>query len=417
MELIGVEPAHHYVVEALERGKQVVTANKELMARHGHAILAEAARHRRDVYFEAAVAGGIPLIRPLKVDLAGNRIARISGILNGTTNYILTRMAAEGKEFSVALREAQELGYAEADPTYDVEGLDAAYKIDILAAIALQTPVDVTRVYHEGITRISPRDIAHARELGYVIKLLATARDEGSAIDVRVHPALVPQNHPLASVNDAFNAVLLNGDAVGDVMFYGRGAGSLPTGSAVVGDLIDVARNIRFGATGRVPCVCNRNKPMRDIAELSTENYMRMLVKDQPGLIAGIGGIRGEPGASTWAQKGTQGDLAEIVGSPTRRRSRVSAARSLALPSSPWSTRSATSSASNGERRCGRAEPQLRAQWLHRQCGLVRAAGSRATARQPAVPYISSDRWYFPCGEVLSKSIVPSCRSPSAPRW
>lgn len=315
-ELIGgVEPAHHYVVEALERGKQVVTANKELMARHGHAILAEAARHRRDVYFEAAVAGGIPLIRPLKVDLAGNRIARISGILNGTTNYILTRMAAEGKEFSVALREAQELGYAEADPTYDIEGLDAAYKIAILAAIAFQTPVDVTRVYHEGITRISPRDIAHARELGYVIKLLATARDEGSAIDVRVHPALVPQNHPLASVNDAFNAVLLNGDAVGDVMFYGRGAGSLPTGSAVVGDLIDVARNIRFGATGRVPCVCNRNKPMRDIAELSTENYMRMLVKDQPGVIAAIAGVLGESRVSIDAvvQKGTQGDLAEIV--------------------------------------------------------------------------------------------------------
>ncbi|HOQ27251.1 MAG TPA: homoserine dehydrogenase, partial [Armatimonadota bacterium] len=166
-----------------------------------------------------------------------------------------------------------------------------------------------------GITRISPRDIAHARELGYVIKLLATARDEGSAIDVRVHPALVPQNHPLASVNDAFNAVLLNGDAVGDVMFYGRGAGSLPTGSAVVGDLIDVARNIRFGATGRVPCVCNRNKPMRDIAELSTENYMRMLVKDQPGVIAAIAGVLGESRVSIDAvvQKGTQGDLAEIV--------------------------------------------------------------------------------------------------------
>jgi homoserine dehydrogenase len=311
----GLEPAHRYVGEALERGKQVVTANKELMARHGHALLAEAARRRQDIYFEGAVAGGIPIIRPLKEDLAANRITRISGILNGTTNYILTRMAADGKEFAAALAEAQALGFAEADPSYDIEGRDAAYKIAILAAIAFHTPVDVERVYHEGITRVSPRDIAHARDLGYVIKLVATASEEEGAIDVRVHPALVPTGHPLASVNDVFNAVLLHGDAVGDVMFFGRGAGSLPTGSAVVGDLIDVARNLRFGATGRVACTCHFNKRLREMAELHTENYMRLLAVDRPGVIAAIAGVLGENQVSidSVVQKGAQDNLAEII--------------------------------------------------------------------------------------------------------
>ncbi len=315
-ELIGgVDPALRYVTQALERGKHVVTANKELMATHGHGILADAAARGQDVYFEGAVAGGIPIIRPLKVDLAGNRITRITGILNGTTNYILTQMASGGKEFAAALGEAQALGYAEADPTYDIEGNDAAFKLAILAAIAFQTPVDVTRVYHEGITRVSSRDIAYARELGYVIKLLAIARDDDGTVDVRVHPAMVPARHPLASVNDVYNAVMLRGDAVGDVMFFGRGAGSLPTGSAVVGDLIDVARNIRYNATGRVPCVCIENKRLRDISEICTEYYMRLLATDRPGVIAAIAGVLGENEVSidSVVQKGTQGASAEIV--------------------------------------------------------------------------------------------------------
>lgn len=315
-ELIGgTEVAYRYVCEALSRNKHVVTANKELMARHGHAILAEAAARRLDVYFEGAVAGGIPIIRPLKVDLAANRITRVVGILNGTTNYILTCMATEGKSFSEALAEAQRLGYAEPDPTYDIEGRDAAYKIAILAAIAFRAQVDVDRVFHEGITRISPRDIAYARELGFVIKLLAIARDDGEALDVRVHPALVPQAHPLAAVNGVFNAVLLHGNAVGDVMFFGRGAGARPTGSAVVGDLIEVARNIRFHATGRIPCVCVPGRPMRHITEVCTECYLRMLVADRPGVIAAIAGVLGENQVSidSVVQKGTQGDAAEIV--------------------------------------------------------------------------------------------------------
>ncbi|MBI3948042.1 MAG: homoserine dehydrogenase, partial [Armatimonadetes bacterium] len=227
----------------------------------------------------------------------------------------LTRMSTEGKAFAEALAEAQALGYAEADPTYDVEGHDAAFKIAILAAIAFQARVDVERVFHEGITRISPRDIAYARELGFVIKLVAIARDDGQALDVRVHPALVPRTHPLASVNEVFNAVLLHGDAVGDVMFFGRGAGALPTGSAVVGDLIDVARNIRFNATGRVPCVCAEGRPARDITEVRTECYVRMLVADRPGVIAAIAGILGENQVSidSVVQKGARGDAAEIV--------------------------------------------------------------------------------------------------------
>ena len=233
-ELIGgVDPAHEYVLRALRAGKQVVSANKELIAKEGESILREAQSHSCDFLFEGAVAGGIPIILPMKSSLAGNRVDQVKGIVNGTTNYILSKMTLEGAEYSDVLAEAQRLGYAEADPTSDVEGFDAQYKIAILSSIAFTSRVSVEDVYVEGITRVSQSDIRYARDLGYVIKLLAVGTRSGTdCVQVRVHPALIPQRHPLASVNDAFNAIFLRGDAVGDVMFYGRGAGMMPTGSA-----------------------------------------------------------------------------------------------------------------------------------------------------------------------------------------
>ena len=239
IELIGgIEPARTYILEALEAGKNVVTANKDLIAADGHILLDTAAKNKKDFLHEAAVAGGIPIIRPIKQCLAGNHISEVMGIVNGTTNFILTKMSQNGMEFADALKLAQDLGYAESDPTADVEGLDAGRKVAILASAAFNSRVTFDDVYTEGITKITATDIEYANEMGCVIKLLGVARNTPEGIEARVHPMLIDVNHPLASVNDAYNAVFVQGDAVQDAMFYGRGAGELPTASAVVGDVL-----------------------------------------------------------------------------------------------------------------------------------------------------------------------------------
>lgn len=316
IELTGVvKPAKEFILRALRNGKHVVTANKELVAKEGAEIFDEAAKRGLDFCFEGSVGGGIPIIASLKSSLAANRIEQVMGIVNGTTNYILTKMAHEGRDFADVLREAQEHGYAEPDPTNDIEGYDARYKIAILAAIAFTSRVSVDDVYCEGITKITERDIENARELGYAIKLLAIAKRSGEAVQIRVHPTLIPQDHPLASVNDVFNAIYVHGDFVGDVMFYGRGAGARPTGSAIAGDVMDIARNINFGSTGRLPSLCLRPLEVQSMDEVITRYYIRMLVADRPGVLASIAGVFGEHQVSIASvmQKDQQGVNAEIV--------------------------------------------------------------------------------------------------------
>jgi homoserine dehydrogenase len=293
----GVDPARELIGEALRAGKPVITANKELIATHGIELFDAAASAGVDLLFEASVAGGIPLMRPLRESLAGDRIRRVMGIVNGTTNYILTRMAEEGSSFADALAEAQRLGYAEADPTADVEGLDAAAKAAIIATIAFGAQVTAADVYAEGITAITDDDIASARSLGYVVKLLAVAEEVDGDVAVRVHPAMVPLHHPLASVRDSFNAVFIEGDAVGELMLYGRGAGGNPTASAVLGDLVDAVKNLVSGARGATIGVLAR-KPIRPIAELVTPFYLLMEAADRPGVLASIAGEFGRHGVS-----------------------------------------------------------------------------------------------------------------------
>lgn len=316
-ELIGgVEPAKEFVIRALQNGKQVVTANKEMIAKEGQALMSEAGKRGLDFQFEGSVAGGIPIIQPMKNGLAGNRVEEVLGIINGTTNYILTRMTREHADFADVLKEAQAHGYAEADPTSDIEGFDAQYKIAILASIAFTSRVKVQDVYVEGITRIAAADIEYATELGYVIKLVGIARRVGEdRMQARVHPALLTATHPLAAANDVYNAILIKGDPVGDVMFYGRGAGSGPTGSAVVGDIMDVCRNLRFGSTGRVSCTCFQQRTMQPIEEVVTRHYLRMTVQDKPKVLASIAGVLGDFDISieSVVQKATHGEQAEIV--------------------------------------------------------------------------------------------------------
>lgn len=317
VELIGgIEPAKSYILQALSNGKNVVTANKDVLAAYGKEIFELAEQNERDLLFEGSVAGGIPLIQPLKNSLAGNRITRILGIVNGTTNYILTKMSLENREFTEALAEAQALGYAEADPSSDVEGLDAARKIAILASIAFQTRVSVNDVYVEGITTINSLDILYAKELGFTIKLLGVAQENPEGIEVRVHPVMLPINHPLSSVNDVYNAVFVEGDGVGQTMFFGPGAGELPTASSVVGDLIAVAKNIQLGITGKLNgCTCFYEKKVLPIGELTSSYYLRLQVLDKPGVLAKIAGILAEHKVSIASvlQKRTIGDSAEIV--------------------------------------------------------------------------------------------------------
>lgn len=309
----GIEPARSLIVEALEAGKSVVTANKELISTFGDELLALAHGKGARLEYEAAVAGGIPIIKPLRESLAGDRVRRVLGILNGTTNYILTQMTEHGMAFEEALADAQHLGYAERDPSADIEGNDAAAKAAILASLAFDIRIVAGDVYREGITRVTTSDIAFARRMGYVIKLLAIAEDDGEHIGVRVHPCLIPADHPLASVRDSFNAVFVEADAVGDLMFYGRGAGSLPSASAVVGDVVTVARALLSGEQPAALAVRD-SKPLRSFDELIAQYSVRLSVSDKPGVLAQIASVFGTHAVSiksVW-QEGT-GDTAELV--------------------------------------------------------------------------------------------------------
>lgn len=311
----GIEPARTMILEALHAGKHVVTANKDLLAAYGKELLDAAEEKHCDLLFEAAVAGGIPIIRPLKQCLAGNEINEVIGIVNGTTNYILTKMFEENMSFEEALAKATELGYAEADPTADVEGLDAGRKVAIMASIAFHSRVVFDDVYTEGITKITADDIAYAKEFDSVIKLLGVAHNTEGGIEVGVYPMLLNKEHPLASVRDSFNAVFVHGDAVDDAMFYGRGAGELPTASAVMGDIIDVARNIEYGCNGRISCTCYRETPIKKFDEVENKFFLRMQVKNQPGVLASIATVFGSHGVSIArvVQKHIKGDQAELV--------------------------------------------------------------------------------------------------------
>lgn len=311
----GIEPARTMILEALHAGKHVVTANKDLVAEYGRELLDAAEEKQCDFLFEAAVAGGIPIIRPLKQCLAGNDISEVIGIVNGTTNYILTKMFEDNMSFESALAKATELGYAEADPTADVEGLDAGRKVAIMASIAFRSRVVFKDVYTEGITRITAEDIAYAKEFDSVIKLLGVAHNTENGIEVGVYPMLLNKEHPLASVRDSFNAVFVHGDAVDDAMFYGRGAGELPTASAVVGDIIDVARDLQYACTGRISCTCYRELPVKDFGEVKNKFFLRMQVKNQPGVLACIAQVFGDHKVSIArvVQKHVTDNQAELV--------------------------------------------------------------------------------------------------------
>jgi homoserine dehydrogenase len=310
----GIEPARELISRALEAGKPVVTGNKELLANVGAELFAKADQCGVDLLFEAAVAGGIPFIRPLRESLRGEPITRVLGIVNGTTNFILTRMAEDGQDYAAALAEAQRLGYAERDPTADVEGYDAGAKAAIIATIAFGVKVVAGDVYHEGISKVSAADIAVARRLGYVIKLLAICEQDaaGGTVSVRVHPAMVPMHHPLASVRDSFNAVFVEGDSVGSLMFYGRGAGGSPTASSVLGDVIDAAVNLTLGTHGTIGSLGPAT--ILPIDETSAEYLMSMEVVDRPGVLHAVTGVFARHGVSIRAaeQEGI-GDDARLV--------------------------------------------------------------------------------------------------------
>ena len=309
----GIEPARELITAALAGGKPVVTANKELLANVGVELFQAADRCGVDLLFEAAVAGGIPLVRSLRESLRGEPIRRVIGIVNGTTNFVLTRMTEDGASYGEALAEAQRLGFAERDPTADVEGFDAGAKAAIIASIAFGARVVAGDVYHEGISGITPADITFAQRLGYEVKLLAIAESAAGAdgvteVAVRVHPAMVPSHHPLASVRDSFNAVFIEGDAVGELMFYGRGAGGSPTASAVLGDLIDAAVNLRRGSHATVGALARAR--IRPIDDVVSAYYLNLDVADQPGVLARVAGVFGAHGVSirSMEQEGLGGE-------------------------------------------------------------------------------------------------------------
>ena len=284
----GIEPARTHILDAMSRGISVVTANKELLARDGATLAAAAEKNNVDLYYEASVAGAIPILRPLRESLVGDRVKKILGIVNGTTNYILTKMDETGASFKDALSEAQKLGYAETDPSADVEGKDAAAKAAIVAQLAFHTRVTIDDVYCEGITKVSASDVKAAKEMGFVIKLLAIAeRLDEESIVVRVHPAMIPRSHPLASVREAFNAVFVEAEAAGSLMFYGRGAGGAPTASAVLGDLVAVARNRMSGRRGPGESIYADLK-VKPVSEAMTSYYISLQVVDKPGVLAQI---------------------------------------------------------------------------------------------------------------------------------
>ena len=294
----GEDPALDYILKSISLGKHVVTANKEVMARHGPDILTLARMKGVHVLFEASVAGGTPIIAPLMRDMVANDVISIHGIINGTTNYILTRMSAEGVDFDEALQEAQELGYAEADPADDIEGTDAAYKLAILSTLAFRARVKDVDVYREGITRMRARDFLYASELGYTIKLMALARKYNGSLQVRVHPAFVPANVMIAKVDGVLNAVEIETDLAGRVLFHGRGAGSLPTTSAVVADIVEISRNIVGNVPPAATLRLDEDVVVRPISELETKYYLRMKVVDLPGSLAQITKVLGDSNIS-----------------------------------------------------------------------------------------------------------------------
>jgi homoserine dehydrogenase len=309
----GIEPARTWLVEALRTGKSVVTANKALLAEDGGALHDAAAEGNADLYYEASVAGAIPLLRALRESLHGDQIKRVTGIVNGTTNFILSNMDSSGASFHEALEEATALGYAEADPTADVEGFDAAAKAAILASLAFHTRVNAAHVYREGITEVTASDVASAKAMGCTIKLLCIASRADDAISVRVHPAMIPRTHPLASVGDAFNAVFVEAQAAGQLMFYGRGAGGAPTASAVVGDMVAVARNWLAGA--RAASESNyADVRIRPMGEVTTRYHVSLDVADRAGVLAAVAGVFAEHDVSiqTVRQEG-RGDDATLV--------------------------------------------------------------------------------------------------------
>jgi homoserine dehydrogenase len=304
IELVGgLEPARSFISRALAGGKHVVTANKALLAHHGVELYEEARRGGVALGFEAAVAGGIPLIRAVKDGLVANQVLSLAGIVNGTCNYILSKMTDEGLDFSLVLKEAQAHGYAEADPTLDIEGMDSAHKLQILVALAFRSFVDLKHIHTEGISRITAQDIEYARELGYRIKLLAIAKatapdaPAGAGVEVRVHPTMIPAASPLAAVAGVFNGIFLTGDAVGDLMFYGRGAGQMPTASAVLSDVVEIARRIAHGIPSlaiELPSVGPAPLPLTPMEAIRCRYYLRVTAQDRPGVLSRVAGILGE---------------------------------------------------------------------------------------------------------------------------
>lgn len=299
IELIGgIHPAKELILRAIRNKKHVVTANKALIATEGNEILAEAEKHGVEIGFEASVAGGIPIIKIIKEGLVANRILAVYGIINGTSNYILTKMTDEGIEFSDALKEAQRLGYAEADPTYDIEGIDSAHKLAILASLAYDIPLSFNDVYKEGITRITSQDIGFAGELGYKIKLLAIAKASDNKVELRVHPTMVPKDYLISKVDGVFNAIYVQGDAVGDTLYYGRGAGDMPTGSAVVSDVVDIGKKIvrsqESGGRSKKAVLIPRSKlKVKGIEDIEAMYYFRFTAFDKPGVLSSISGVLG----------------------------------------------------------------------------------------------------------------------------
>ncbi|MDR1205366.1 MAG: homoserine dehydrogenase [Peptococcaceae bacterium] len=312
----GIEPARTFILDALKHGKNVATANKDLLAVHGQEILNAAEAAGKDFFFEASVGGAIPIIGPLRQSLIASDIQHIIGIVNGTTNYILTRMASEGVRFDDALKDAQALGYAEVDPTADVDGIDAARKVAIMATLAFHSKVTLKDVYMEGIKEITPEDIKFAAKMGYAVKLLGICREEDQQIEARVHPALIPSDHPLASVNHTFNAIFVKGDAVDETMFYGRGAGRMPTASAIAGDVVEISRNILADCCGRIKSSSRGSaKAIRTIANVNTKFFLRMVLEDKPGVLAQVSKVFGEKEVSIAMvlQTNRDGDGAELV--------------------------------------------------------------------------------------------------------
>jgi homoserine dehydrogenase len=296
VELIGgIDTAKDYILKAVRNGKHVVTANKALLAIKGNEIFTAAQKAGVEIGFEAAVAGGIPIIKVIREGLVANKIKAVYGIINGTSNYILTKMTEENVEFSDALKEAQDLGYAEADPTLDIEGIDSAHKLAILASLSYSIPVPYKNIYTEGISHLSTQDIAFASELGYKVKLLAIAKESDKGIELRVHPTMLPKDYLISKVEGAFNAVYVEGDATGSTLYYGRGAGDMPTGSAVVSDIVDIARDISKNAIGRVPVITRTGRDIRikKIDDVISMYYFRFSALDRPGVLSKISGILG----------------------------------------------------------------------------------------------------------------------------